>query len=72
MSFRFAEIIAYLSRLMRLLRDDLIAKGTPRGVGVGMKPQPLYLKRGDETAGQRWPGHTVSSGRSLALGIELP
>ncbi len=47
MIFSVAEIIAYMSRFMRLMPGDLIATGTPSGVGMGMKPQ-RFLKEGDE------------------------
>ena len=47
MIFSVAEIISYMSRYMTLLPGDLIATGTPPGVGMGMKPQ-VYLKAGDE------------------------
>ncbi|MFD0663249.1 fumarylacetoacetate hydrolase family protein [Thermocatellispora tengchongensis] len=41
-----AEIISYLSRLMTLVPGDLIATGTPEGVGAVRTP-PRYLKDGD-------------------------
>jgi len=47
MIFPVAELVAYLSRFMTLEPGDLIATGTPAGVGMGMKPAPLYLKAGD-------------------------
>ncbi|MCP5037020.1 MAG: fumarylacetoacetate hydrolase family protein [Rhodobacteraceae bacterium] len=46
MIFSVAEIISYLSRFMELRVGDLIATGTPSGVGMGMKP-PRYLRGGD-------------------------
>lgn len=46
MIFSVAEIIAHLSRYMALQPGDLIATGTPSGVGMGMKP-PRYLTPGD-------------------------
>jgi len=46
MIFSVAEIISYMSRFMTLLPGDLIATGTPEGVGMGMKPQ-RFLKAGD-------------------------
>ena len=48
MIFTVAEIIAYLSRHMTLLPGDVIATGTPPGVGMGKKPEPIYLNEGDE------------------------
>lgn len=48
MIFGVAEIVAYLSRFMTLHPGDLITTGTPPGVGLGQKPEPVYLKPGDE------------------------
>ena len=47
MIFTVAEIIAHLSQLMTLHPGDVISTGTPPGVGMGMKPEPVYLKQGD-------------------------
>ncbi len=47
MIFSVAQIIAHLSDLMTLHPGDLIATGTPAGVGMGMKPEPVFLKSGD-------------------------
>ncbi len=47
MIFSVAEIISHLSQLMTLHPGDVIATGTPPGVGMGMKPGPVYLKAGD-------------------------
>jgi 2,4-diketo-3-deoxy-L-fuconate hydrolase len=46
MIFGCAEIVSYISRFMTLLPGDVIATGTPPGVGMGMKPQQ-FLKAGD-------------------------
>lgn len=46
MIFGVAEIISYMSRFMKLVPGDIIATGTPSGVGMGMKPQ-RFLKPGD-------------------------
>lgn len=46
MIFGCAEIVSYLSRFMTLLPGDVIATGTPPGVGMGRKP-PRFLKPGD-------------------------
>lgn len=46
MIFSVAEIIAYMSRFMELKPGDLIATGTPPGVGMGQTP-PRFLKPGD-------------------------
>ncbi|MDT8329193.1 MAG: fumarylacetoacetate hydrolase family protein [Roseovarius sp.] len=47
MIFTVAQIVAYLSDLMTLEPGDVIATGTPPGVGMGHKP-PRYLSAGDE------------------------
>jgi len=47
MIFSVAEIIAHASATMTLEPGDLIATGTPAGVGVFRKP-PVLLKDGDE------------------------
>jgi len=47
MIFSVAQIVSYVSRFMTLFPGDLIATGTPPGVGMGMKPTPTYLKAGD-------------------------
>ena len=46
MIFRIPTIVAYLSRFMTLQPGDVISTGTPPGVGMGAKPQPVYLKPG--------------------------
>jgi 2-keto-4-pentenoate hydratase/2-oxohepta-3-ene-1,7-dioic acid hydratase in catechol pathway len=46
MIFDVTEIISYVSSAMTLLPGDIIATGTPEGVGVFRNP-PLYLKDGD-------------------------
>lgn len=47
MIFGVAHVIAYLSQMMTLHPGDIIATGTPPGVGMGLKP-PRYLQAGDE------------------------
>jgi len=47
MIFSVAKIVAYLSEFMTLHPGDLITTGTPPGVGMGQKPDPIYLKPGD-------------------------
>ena len=47
MVFPMAEAIAHLSHFMSFQPGDIIATGTPAGVGMGMKP-PRYLAAGDE------------------------
>lgn len=41
------KLVSYISQFMPLYPGDVIATGTPAGVGMGLKP-PRYLKRGDE------------------------
>ena len=45
MVFSVATLVSYLSRIMTLNPGDVIATGTPPGVGMGMKP-PVYLQAG--------------------------
>jgi 2-keto-4-pentenoate hydratase/2-oxohepta-3-ene-1,7-dioic acid hydratase in catechol pathway len=47
MVFGVAEVIAYITRTITLEPGDLIATGTPAGVGAFRKP-PLYMQPGDE------------------------
>lgn len=46
MIFSVAEIVSYMSRFMTLQPGDIIATGTPEGVGMGQKPA-RFLKPGD-------------------------
>jgi 2-keto-4-pentenoate hydratase/2-oxohepta-3-ene-1,7-dioic acid hydratase in catechol pathway len=47
MIFGVTQLVADLSRYMTLEPGDVITTGTPPGVGLGMKPTPVYLKAGD-------------------------
>jgi 2-keto-4-pentenoate hydratase/2-oxohepta-3-ene-1,7-dioic acid hydratase in catechol pathway len=47
MVFGAASLVSYVSQFMTLLPGDVISTGTPAGVGLGHKPDPLYLKAGD-------------------------
>jgi len=47
MIFNVYEIIHHLSRVMTLEPCDIIATGTPAGVGFAMKPQPKFLQPGE-------------------------
>ena len=47
MIFTVAQIISHLSHLFTLHPGDVISTGTPPGVGMGMKSEPVYLKDGD-------------------------
>ncbi len=51
MIFPVREIIAHLSGLMTLYPGDVIATGTPSGVGSGKKPEAIFLRAGDRMAG---------------------
>ena len=45
--FKIPYLVSYLSQFMTLLPGDIITTGTPAGVGLGQKPDPVYLKAGD-------------------------
>jgi 2,4-didehydro-3-deoxy-L-rhamnonate hydrolase len=47
MIFGVATLVSYLSRFMTLEPGDCITTGTPPGVGMGVKPAPVFLKPGD-------------------------
>ena len=47
MIFGVTTLISYISRFMTLMPGDLITTGTPPGVGMAKKPNPIYLKAGD-------------------------
>jgi 2-keto-4-pentenoate hydratase/2-oxohepta-3-ene-1,7-dioic acid hydratase in catechol pathway len=47
--FGVPELLAFISRAFTLLPGDVVATGTPRGVGVFRKP-PVFLKHGDKIA----------------------
>jgi len=48
MVFGVAHLVSYLSQFMSLQPGDIISTGTPPGVGMGIKPEPVYLKEGDK------------------------
>ena len=48
MIFNIPEIISYLSSFVTLHPGDVVTTGTPPGVGMGMKPEAIFLKPGDE------------------------
>jgi len=48
MIFTVAQCIAYVSRFMTLFPGDLLITGTPPGVGMGQKPNAIYLTEGDQ------------------------
>ncbi len=47
MVFGVVQVVAYVSQFITLQPGDVIATGTPPGVGSGMKPTPVYLQPGD-------------------------
>jgi 2-keto-4-pentenoate hydratase/2-oxohepta-3-ene-1,7-dioic acid hydratase in catechol pathway len=47
MIFGVAKLVSYVSQYMTLLPGDILTTGTPPGVGMGVKPEPTYLKPGD-------------------------
>jgi len=50
MVFGVAKLVSYVSQFMTLMPGDVITTGTPPGVGMGMKPSAVYLKKGDVMA----------------------
>jgi 2-keto-4-pentenoate hydratase/2-oxohepta-3-ene-1,7-dioic acid hydratase in catechol pathway len=47
LAFKIPQLVSYISRFMTLLPGDIISTGTPAGVGLGQKPEPVFLKPGD-------------------------
>lgn len=47
MIFGVASLVSYCSKYMTLLPGDIIATGTPPGVGMGKTPDPVWLREGD-------------------------
>jgi 2-keto-4-pentenoate hydratase/2-oxohepta-3-ene-1,7-dioic acid hydratase in catechol pathway len=47
MIFGVAKLVSYCSQYMTLMPGDILTTGTPPGVGLGMKPEPVWLKPGD-------------------------
>src|ERR1700761_823877 len=48
MIFPVKHLISYVSQFMTLYAGDLLITGTPPGVGLGQKPNPRFLRPGDE------------------------
>jgi 2-keto-4-pentenoate hydratase/2-oxohepta-3-ene-1,7-dioic acid hydratase in catechol pathway len=46
MVYGVAMLVSYVSQFITLHPGDIIATGTPPGVGMGIKPEPIYLKPG--------------------------
>ena len=49
MIFRANQIVSYISQVFTVEPGDLIFTGTPPGVGMARKPNPVWLKAGDVT-----------------------
>ncbi|MFP5393824.1 MAG: fumarylacetoacetate hydrolase family protein, partial [Gammaproteobacteria bacterium] len=47
MIFGVRKLVSYVSQCITLHPGDVISTGTPPGVGLGQKPEPVYLKPGD-------------------------
>ena len=41
-----AKLVSYVSHFIKLAPGDIISTGTPPGVGLGMKPEPVFLTVG--------------------------
>jgi 2-keto-4-pentenoate hydratase/2-oxohepta-3-ene-1,7-dioic acid hydratase in catechol pathway len=48
MIFGIEKLISYLSYFVTLNPGDVVSTGTPPGVGMGIKPEAVYLKAGDQ------------------------
>jgi ureidoglycolate lyase len=46
MIFDVATVVSYLSQCTSLQPGDVISTGTPPGVGLGVKPEPVFLRAG--------------------------
>jgi 2-keto-4-pentenoate hydratase/2-oxohepta-3-ene-1,7-dioic acid hydratase in catechol pathway len=46
MIFQIPKLVSYLSQFMSLEPGDVISTGTPPGVGMGVKPEPVFLRAG--------------------------
>jgi 2-keto-4-pentenoate hydratase/2-oxohepta-3-ene-1,7-dioic acid hydratase in catechol pathway len=46
MIFGVKHLVSYVSHFITLHPGDVIATGTPPGVGLGIKPEPIFLKAG--------------------------
>jgi ureidoglycolate lyase len=46
MVYKVPFLVSYLSQFMSLQPGDVVSTGTPPGVGLGIKPTPVYLKAG--------------------------
>jgi len=62
--FKIPFLVSYISQFMTLLPGDIISTGTPAGVGLGQKPEPVYIKPGDVI---ELGIHGLGSGRQEAV-----
>lgn len=62
MVYKIPFLVSYLSRFMSLQPGDVVTTGTPPGVGLGIKPTPIYLK-----PGQRMHVHIAGLGEQRQL-----
>ena len=63
--FKIPYLVSYVSQFMTLLPGDIISTGTPAGVGLGQKPDPVYIKAGDII---ELGIHGLGSSRQVAVG----
>jgi 2-keto-4-pentenoate hydratase/2-oxohepta-3-ene-1,7-dioic acid hydratase in catechol pathway len=47
MIFGVARLVSFITRFMSLHPGDVISTGTPPGIGMGQKPEPIYLRPGN-------------------------
>jgi len=47
MIFSVARLVSYISGFMSLHPGDIISTGTPPGIGMGQKPEPIFLRPGN-------------------------
>ena len=47
MIFSIGQVIAHITEMMTLVPGDIVTTGTPAGVGLGVKPDPVFLQVGD-------------------------
>jgi 2-keto-4-pentenoate hydratase/2-oxohepta-3-ene-1,7-dioic acid hydratase in catechol pathway len=48
MLFTVTYLVSYISQFIDLNPGDIISTGTPPGVGLGVLPEPIYLREGDK------------------------
>jgi 2-keto-4-pentenoate hydratase/2-oxohepta-3-ene-1,7-dioic acid hydratase in catechol pathway len=65
--FKIPYLVSYLSQFMTLLPGDIISTGTPAGVGLGQKPEPVFIKPGDV---MELGIHGLGSSRQVAKAYE--